>query len=32
VIGIGYYYYGHTTMGPHMRAADALTKSTPSPH
>ena len=32
VIGIGYYYYGHTMMGPHMRAADAVTKSTPSPH
>ena len=30
VVGIIYYYYGHTTMGPHMRAADAVTQSTPT--
>jgi hypothetical protein len=30
VIGLGYYYFGQT-MGPSMRAADAVTSSTPSP-
>jgi hypothetical protein len=31
VVGLGYYYYGRT-MGPSMRAADAVTKSAPNPN
>jgi sensor c-di-GMP phosphodiesterase-like protein len=31
VIGLGYYFYGQSTMSPSMRAADAA-KSQPSPN
>ena len=32
VIGLGYYYYGQSTISPSMRAADAVTKSAPNPN
>jgi hypothetical protein len=32
VIGLGYYFYGQSTMSPSMRATDAVSKTDPSRH
>jgi hypothetical protein len=32
MIGLGYYYYGQTTLSPSMRAADGVAKTAPTPN